>query len=392
MGGLLPQQLRSPIHLYRHLLREAGYLPPVCRPYITNRIQLRFRRNRDCAPEPDRHRYLRQANRDLRYLRAANAGDMPRMRHVLLLCFGRTGPRRRELVHDLVYPHDEDNRPPSAAAADSSESHSQSDKTEKVAGRPDHNGNAKDNDRQPRRPDFVDRWDTPRLLQFVKSQASTSLPYNPRPKIKGSGKFDPAFHLPAEGSSGAPLAPKVLRTKLQKGWKDMINRVLPPVEKGEWELLQALATGQAAPALWRVPARRPVAAGGGGGSPQQPWDWEGPAQIAVRQLERQRNRRFKLRSGETDDNPYGQGEPLHKHNYTPRFWQRTYAMLWGLTATMEKRQDKKNAWKISWGGAEFVVSDSSPEHKEFFDLAAVGADAKSAVKKSSRRRRPSASG
>ncbi|EON99407.1 hypothetical protein UCRPA7_5072 [Phaeoacremonium minimum UCRPA7] len=354
MGALRPEQPRSPIHLYRHLLREAGYLPPVCRPYVTSRIQLQFRRHRRDS-EPDRH--LHQASHDLRYLRAANAGDMPRMRRILLFCFGRAGPRRRQLINHLVAPD------PPANSIELTKHIKNMDKDK----RPGRNNDDTDNT-QPRRSDFLDQWHLPKLLQFVKSQASLSLADSPRPKIRTKRKLDPAANLPTENSFGHPLYPKVYRTKLRKGWKDMINRVLPPVEKGEWELLQALATGQAKPELWQVPARRPVAGESSVTHGLAAWDWERLAQNAVRHLEMQRSRRLKLLSGEIDDGPYGQGEPLHIHRYTPRFWRRTYAKLWGLTATMEKRQGTKDAWDIRWGGADLALSECSPEQKEFFEI------------------------
>ncbi|KAK2069947.1 hypothetical protein P8C59_004487 [Phyllachora maydis] len=133
-----PAALRiSTIHLYRHLLREATYLPPPARPYIFGRIREQFHRHRRYRPPPppppaDAHhhnsknparrpqpgpttpRHLRQARHALRHLRAANAGDLRRMRHVLQLVFGAVGPRRRELVAELVAPS---SAPPAHAAA-----------------------------------------------------------------------------------------------------------------------------------------------------------------------------------------------------------------------------------------------------------------------------------
>ncbi|KAK8080822.1 hypothetical protein PG997_008640 [Apiospora hydei] len=89
----MPPQLPHPdttIHLYRHLLREATYVPPYCRPWVTERIRSKFR--------DDRRPNIHKAHQSLRYLRSANAGHVNRMLHLCFLASGRLGKRRRQLA------------------------------------------------------------------------------------------------------------------------------------------------------------------------------------------------------------------------------------------------------------------------------------------------------
>lgn len=99
MSSLQIPPPQTALHLYRHLLREATYLPPVIKPFFVERVRTRFERHRR-DPEPQYR--IDRAHKDLRYLRAANSGDYVRMRRVLMLGFGRIGRRRRELIDDLV--------------------------------------------------------------------------------------------------------------------------------------------------------------------------------------------------------------------------------------------------------------------------------------------------
>jgi hypothetical protein len=100
MTRAIPPPAGNTLHLYRGLLREAGYLPPPCQPYIGGRIRKLFRQHSKAA-DPQKH--LKKARHDLRYIRAANAGDLGRMKYILLLCFGRLGRRRRELFARFIH-------------------------------------------------------------------------------------------------------------------------------------------------------------------------------------------------------------------------------------------------------------------------------------------------
>ncbi|OAA65165.1 hypothetical protein SPI_01952 [Niveomyces insectorum RCEF 264] len=323
----LPQP-RNAVHIYRHLLREASYLPPVCRARIEPRIRLRFRRHRR-DPAPDKR--LRQASHDLRFLRAANHGDMTRMRKIVQLAFGRIGWRYHELMRRLRQP----DQPDSAAQLEA------------------------DLRRVRAADDWLDRWDTEKLLAFARSQSQYKLRDSPRPQASAK-RLDPAEAVPATNAWGRPFAEKPARTKLRKWWKSLARRSLPPVPQGEWELLKQLATGQAGTA-GHVPARRAMvqatqathASLASTPAPEDEWEWEKYATRPIRSVERSRARRFCIARGlgpPPPDSPY-EGPAIGIHRYTARFWRRLYADVWRMTATMERKPGQaQRAWDITWGG------------------------------------------
>ncbi|KAJ9143159.1 hypothetical protein NKR19_g6986 [Coniochaeta hoffmannii] len=248
MSGLQIPPPRTTLHLYRHLLREASYLPPAVKPFFWDRIRTRFRLHQGDAEPRAR---VQKAHKDLRYLRSANAGHLLRMRRVLMMGFGRAGRRRRELISALIQktesrPAEADNRPGSAA-------------TGELAGPADDDVFWHD---------WLSHWDKAKVLALAKAQALVDLPETSLP----TGRFaDPHKQVPTENIWGKPLAKKLARSKLRKEYKAVIKRLLPPVEDAEWELLRSLATGQAGP-QYDAPKRRTVATSEGarGGS----WGWE----------------------------------------------------------------------------------------------------------------------
>ncbi|KAJ9137561.1 hypothetical protein NKR23_g9079 [Pleurostoma richardsiae] len=378
---------QAPLHVYRHLLREASYLPPVCTAYVKDRIRTRFRRHRrESDPAAARLR-LGKARHDLRFLRAANAGDMARMRRLLLKCFGRTGPRRRELVNRLVAP---------APPADSAEL------AEMVARMKDKAVEASDSSdeaaesgvplkgRKGGKPDFLDKWDTSKVLALAKSQSVASITNSPRPNIK-SGRMDADADIPKSNIWGRPLPLKVHRTKEKKWWKAMIHRVLPPVEKGEWNLLGALARGEtSAKASWEMPSRRPAARSVTHKSDTRPgqdaeaavWDWGIYVNEPVRSLERKSSRKFKLLTGEeqASSSPYAAGPPVGIHTFSPRFWRRMYANIWQMTPIMEKRPGADGKFQITWGKLKAELPYATNGYGEFFE----GVDSKGRVSRQQR--------
>src|SRR4051794_19051413 len=139
---MMSRPLRIPrpgmtLHLYRHLLRESSYLPPFARSTVDYRIKGRFRRHRDAeGGRLDMH--LSNGHRELRTMRAAVAGDMPRMYKLLLQCFGRIGHRRRRLLEDLLQKE----------PMTDTEKLEKGSKTQEEDAVP------------PRKPDWLDKWDT----------------------------------------------------------------------------------------------------------------------------------------------------------------------------------------------------------------------------------------
>jgi hypothetical protein len=331
----------TPLQLYRHLLREASYLPPIARPFVEERIKTRIRDSR--KDEPDRNeKHIRQGHHDLRLLRAANFGDMVRMRRVLLHAFGRLGRRRRELMTSVLHrdiPNNTEELQTYAAEA-----------AALVA--------------QGRKLDWLDMWDVDKLRTFARSQVQAGLVNSPKATITAA-QTSPDKIIPKENAWGRPLAPKLARTKLKNVWKAVADKTLPPLPKEEWEKLRDIATGQADEGLL-PPPRRPVAQSMHQDEKEVEWDWKSYATKPVAIVDRPANRRNKLLTGAVDDNtPTGDPEPINCHNYTPRTLRRLLSGIWQLTATMGKKPGGRG-WDIVWGKEDFQPAPAGAGAMEFF--------------------------
>ncbi|KAK5652386.1 hypothetical protein OQA88_10578 [Cercophora sp. LCS_1] len=327
------------LQLYRHLLREASYLPPFARPYIGSIIKQRFRHKLKEEPTESR---LRSARRSLRQLRAANHGDLECMRRVVMLVFGRTGQRRRILMEHYL------TRLPSADEKEKEEAH-KGGLQRALDGRP---------------LDWLDRWDMDKLQALVRSQAKAVETDSPRTQLKAK-EIDADKSIPKETCWGRPLTKKATRNKVLKQWKRILDKLLPPMPKDEWELLGDLARGKEIDKQWAEPRRRPVARSPGGGgafSGFLDWNWQAYATRPIARVDRQGSRRLKLRSGVVDDNPPG-GDPvpLGKHKLGPHLWRRLMARVWRLSAFMEPEPSKKGwqHWKFTWGEKSFEPTTST---------------------------------
>ncbi|KAH6857165.1 hypothetical protein B0I37DRAFT_91636 [Chaetomium sp. MPI-CAGE-AT-0009] len=342
----MSQPLRMPkpetaLHLYRHILREASYLPPVARRPVDKQIKDKFRRNRDDEDKITKH--LRQANHDLRALRAANAGDMGRMRRVLLRAFGRIGRRRRELVSQLVHRDIPTNTEELAKYANEMAAIAERNKE----------------------PDWMDEWDLEKLRTLARSQAQAGLNNAPKADIT-ENQTAPEKNLPKENSWGRPLPAKLARTKLKNMWKALADKVMPPLPVGEWKKLEAIAAGTIE-GQWLPPPRRSLAGTASEDAQKgQSWNWQSYAIRPVAVVDRQANRRNKLLSGLVDDNtPTGDPPPIGRHKYTPRTWRRLIGSIWQLSATMKKKPEG-GGWEVTWGGLDKQPPPASASNMEFF--------------------------
>lgn len=351
------------LHIYRGLLRQASYLPPICQPYIRQRIVSRFRRHAADEPTcPQTRRRVRQARHDLRFLYAANNGLVDNLYRILLLVFGRTGSRRRLLVHALLRPDPPaDSAQLEAAIARDTDARTYTAKDGSLAQRP---------------PDWLDKWDTRKLRALAASQARRGPAHSPRPDIKSS-HTDPAARLPRIDIWERPLPAKLARSKLRNEYVRLVHRILPPLPTSDWQTLRALALGHAdSSALCQMPPRRPPAAplhgdhgdhGDHGASAQ--WRWHAYATEPVRSVDRASSRSQRGRTGHPAPGPHGQGAPIGLRRYTPRLLRRLYAKVWEMTPTMEARPGVEGKWDISWGKVAKDVPIAAAAHATFFDGA-----------------------
>ncbi|KAK3389765.1 hypothetical protein B0H63DRAFT_103800 [Podospora didyma] len=354
---------KTTLHLYRHLLREASYLPTIARPYLESQIKQRFHHNQDT--KDNNKQRIRQAHHDLRYLRAANAGDMDRMRRVLQHAFGRIGRRRRQLLESSMLAK------AVLAPADSAELKEHIEQQRAIV-------------LGERKEDWLDRWDLTKLAALLKSQAHANLSNSPKAAILNK-KLNPAEAIPKTNSWGRPIAPKLARSKLRSWWRLMLVRVQPPIPRDEWEMLGDIVKGKT-PLV--TPARRALAANSSfssdevSGSSQdatstkdEEWGWQSYATQRVADVDIQKNRRNKALSGMVDDtSPMGDPRPLNVHKFTARTWRRLLGTVWQLTSVMEKRPDG-NGWQIEWGKLKWDAPKPTGMQLEFFEDAPAATDA-----------------
>jgi len=360
----------TPLHLYRHLLRESSYLPPFARVVVDGRIRNRFRRHQESERV---ELYLRQGNHELRAIRAAVAGDHPRMYKLIMGCFGRTGFRRRELLDALLRKE---------TPVDSAELEKYTKEARALAS-------------ASRKKDWLDEWDLKKALTFATSQTlCCEQVRKPGQPLQGK-QLHIKSYIPDTNLWGSPLSEKSVHSKSRKAWKRVADRVLPPLPPSEWDMLRDLASGKGISPEWAYTRRRALGQTLSGiEEDAHPWRWRSYATKAVAAVDYQANKKNKLLSGALDDNsPFGDPQPLHCHKWTPKRWQRLLEQVWHLTAKMTKKADG-SGWDITWGMPMFTPLVADAAEMEFFEdvvhqkgrlvKQAVGRAAKKAASKATR--------
>lgn len=374
------------LHTYRHLLREASYLPPVCQAYARDQIRARFRlHHHDPPADPATKLRFRRARHDLRHLRGANHGLVSNMLRILLLTYGRIGKRRRVLMHNfgaLTLPADTE-----ALAAQLQQQEQKEEAEAEAVGGGD---GEKKKKKKKRKRDWLDGWDVHKLHALATSQARRTF-WSVRAYIKGN-KLKPEEEIPAQNSWGRPLSMRLTRSKLRKWYRHLIERLMPPVARGEWDTLRLLATGGADRSLWAMPVRRPQGRAAPwrrgdedvvrtgeelGWGVRRAWDWRAYATTPVRAVERGSSRSQKARTGEEGEAPYGLGQPIGVRSLDRlRIWTRLYAKVFEMTPVMTEEEASgpgdKRRWDIEWGQ---VTKEGPPvatrKQRAFFEGAVV---------------------
>lgn len=361
----MPSRAIPPLHLYRHLLREATYLPKPCAPYVRQQITTRFRKHKKDDPQARlTKRRLRAAQSQLRSLHAANAGVIDDMEHILHLTLGRWGRRRRILMiqNFRTNPQPNDTRPGFSRGMPLSLPHQTL-----------HHG-------QPLEEDWLDSWDLPKLAALAASQAKHTY-FSMKPELKERQLKITEDEIPAENALGRPFGAKAARSKLRKWYKYIIDKLMAPLPRDEWEALGRLARGEEH--AWDVggpPPRRKMCGEAETTTTtmtkKKQWDWRVYAVEPVRSVERAQSRSMKARTGEEGEGPYGLGRAIGLHNYErERLWRRLYSRIWQATPTMELMEDGKK-WKVEWGKWEQSnIPVAIPSQMAFFDARVAGSDA-----------------
>lgn len=293
------------LHLFRHLLRAASYLPDdFAQLYIRNYIRHQFKR----AKKPSKHTpaRLKNARSSLNTLQRAADGEIKSLTKVLHRAYGRSGRRRRELVDDLL-------------RADAKSTPENGTTTESITAE----NVIKEG-----------KWDLPRpvLNMFMRSQAANHAPGNDRPVIR---HFEPQI---SQTIWGRPMPLKRQRNIVKKFWASTQDKLLPPLPELEWNRLRDLATGVIP--FNRPPPRRPRA-----GAPGERSESLLSAVTLLKQPIRASHRpkkdlRVQERGGHTID---------------ARFMRRIWASVWSQSPLMTYNGETME-WTIVWGGSRSAAS------------------------------------
>ncbi|KAI1340240.1 hypothetical protein F5Y15DRAFT_52289 [Xylariaceae sp. FL0016] len=346
-----------PLHFYRHLLREASYLPKLCRPWITERIHIAFRqRQHERSPAP----YVKEASQRLRHLRSANTGNGERMLRLCYLATGRVGKRRRMLAAAHLTSH---------PAADTAELE------DDLRSRKTPSGSSDATDVQ-RPPDWLDNWSVPKITAIATSQVTQQNSTWPTQMRK---TIDPAKLLPTEDVWGRPLSPRLARNKLKKHWKKVIHQLMSPLPQGEWDQLAVLVRGKADAADLALPARRPVATSSSHHDihaqellrAETKTDWQSYIKRPARAVVRGSTRKMKSLTGDYDQDPRGYRSPVGVRVFSPRKLQRVYRQVWQASPVMSVNP-RSSKWTATWGNHECTVS--RPVTRELQLFKGVGTD------------------
>ncbi|KAI5457043.1 hypothetical protein BGZ63DRAFT_82590 [Mariannaea sp. PMI_226] len=344
----LPQFL-PPLHLYRHLLRECSYLPPTWRQTISDVVRKRYRRHRKHDPkgvDPDTQ--LVHAKQALGNLRLMNEGHKDVALKLLRKAYGRTGPRRRKLMSNLVLP----DSPTNSDALDKLLIKSNTPTpTPEESPKPTQNSQSKRASKASKasKNAFHTKWDKEKLRQFARSQHNQEK-LNSNIWLHGDLKVnDERQYVPKSDIWGNRPCQALVITKVGKFWRKVVPKVMPPLEKHEWNQISLLsAGGQAQFKEWMVPKRRQPAVqvaterhSNGLG-----WDWESYADFRANYINRGTSPKMALRTGQRQTGPYQQD--VSKKELSSRWYRRAYTRLWQITPTVD--QDPHTLKKqITWG-------------------------------------------
>ncbi|KAG5929216.1 hypothetical protein E4U53_002507 [Claviceps sorghi] len=365
----LPPVLK-PLQLYRHLLREASYLPPAFRKTIDSTIRKRFHNNRKDGSHTKKR--LAKAMSSLRTLRAANSGDKDAMQGLLMKGFGRTANRRRELMTQLVKPQGPADSQALESLLDQTSAPSTADQkpAAAAASKTSEGGESEGDDGSRKlKHSFFERWDQVKLLQFLRSQKQQQMATKDSTSWPGTfvKSINPDQHVPKTNIWGKPPAASLVRAKRAQWWKRNADKIMPPLGKGEWALLQDLSQGTQEAGEWAIPARRPhalVESTSEAGIPGGRWDWEAHAAAPAARVEQPRTASRHRRTGLHDSGPYG--GTLGRNDLSSRWFRRVYNRTWQVTPKME--QDPNTlCYSFQWGHTVPKLPSATTAQMQIFD-------------------------
>lgn len=362
----LPRHSVSPRHLYRHLLREASYLPPICASYVSARIKQQFRAH--MLEDLRAQDHITKGRRQLRQLQAANSGDRKQMHNVLLRTFGRKGELRRALFSRLVQPGFLASPTPTGPeTAALKKKHDPLARVREVYDRARMDTKYKKN--------FLNRWDMVSLQAFMRTQAAQFEATCPRVWCKPPfSKREPTSGLPKENIWGRPLPLRELRSRLKSWWLSNADKVMPPTGAGEWNTLRSIAVSSEIGPLLQIPPRRPVAVPVASAHneemPKLSWSYLQPyASMPVSRIERERRQGFKTSARGLPYEP----QPTKPKRVSNRRLRRLCGWIFESSPVLTGRPGDAIKDRVKWGQLTPDLPVASPELSSFFqDVEADG--------------------
>ncbi|KAL7944271.1 hypothetical protein V8C42DRAFT_353676 [Trichoderma barbatum] len=349
----------SPVQLYRHLLRECSYLPPAFRAEIASTIQDRFHRHRKYDTRAKAH--LARAHTALRTLRAANSGEKAAMESLISKGFGRTGSRRRELMAQFVLPQGPKD---SSALEEALDSASKGSKATKDS--PSTTHTSTDGATKAKRA-FFEKWDQEKLIKILQSQrqqqrdtkGTASWPGTPVKTI------DPDQFIPKETIWGKPPVERLKQTKRAHWWRRNADKIMPPLGRGEWEVLKELSNRGQERDEWKIPERRPLANSMATDEmTAQNWNWKGYATNPAAIVEKPKSLKQQRRTGQKESGPYGVKD--RDRDLSTRWFQRAYTRAWQLTPTMAQDPNTLK-YSFTWGSIQSRLPPAAKHQLEIFE-------------------------
>ena len=289
------------LHIFRALLRQCTYLPdPAARQYMHGHIVSRFRHYHPRSTFPvinSRHKssiavqqrlpdLLRAARRELIFLRRANDGHIRHLGKVLAMTYGRIGKRRHQLLHELKIPD---------VPVDQAAVQKLLEPGNQAVPHP-----------------------SKQLMALVKSQAIRKLGPFSRSNIP---RVQPG--IPEQNSWGRPMPIKRVRNYKRRWYAEILDRIMPPLPKAEWENLRMRGSGQ-------LPWDGPIARRKWVGGP----DDEGQTHLVGEKVKGTRR-----------------GTCSNPHKITHSYMRRLWAKISAQCPLMQRNAATKSGWEVLWGDA-----------------------------------------
>lgn len=239
-------------------------------------------------------RLLHRGRKWLSMLRRANEGYLKSLEKVLMLTYGRTGKRRRELMHTLMAPEAPQTHEEVAAFS-------------------------------VLKPYTTDWKPPPKVEALMRSQAKHRAFFD-----RISAKVQPKVKIPAENSWGKPMPQSRVRNMTHAWYAKQADNLLPPLPESEWEELRSLASGEV---VWQGPAKRRPR-----GRSDSTVDSSAPTESI-------------LLEGPQKGHTFGDYVNGRPHNLTPRLMRRLWAMVFRHVPVLSWNESREK-WTVQWSDAE----------------------------------------